>query len=443
MNRHIIALSLGGAILLMGTAAWAGELTVGPGKAFPTLEHAYDAAKSGDTILVYPQPGNKPYEKTALNVNKKIYFKAVLGSDNKRIPLSGTGFNYSGANHVPRAIVQINLDGSGTIVEGFELSGARNDSFNGAGIRINAGNDVTIRNCEIHDNDDGLMSNGEVKDKTAMNQRVENCYVHGNGNRKDNGQNHNFYMGGGSITISGCEVASSVAGHNIKLRAHNARIEYCYIHDSANREFDLVDADNTAIPNSDIVLIGNVIVKSRKAENHDVIHFGREKGEHKGTLYMVNNTIITPTYPLLRITDPNAKVNMINNIISDGDGAGKGLKLLEVKSSGSVTGTNNWIAAAFTTGPGVDLRNTFTGRGGEVPPFVSAAKNDFHWSGSVTPFVNGGVTWDKITLPDMDGCPKQPAPMKLFQYKAPSGTEERPDDGRPDLGAFEFGKAAK
>jgi len=68
------------------------------------------------------------------------------------------------------------------------------------------------------------------------------------------------------VTLSACEVHSSLTGHNVKSRAHFTRVEYCYIHDSANREFDLVDAKATPpSKGSDAVLLGNIIVKNPSA----------------------------------------------------------------------------------------------------------------------------------------------------------------------------------
>ena len=52
--------------------------------------------------------------------------------------------------------------------------------------------------------------------------------------------------------MRGCEVHSSLTGHNVKSRAHRTVVEACYIHDSANREFDLVDDKAyTALAGSD------------------------------------------------------------------------------------------------------------------------------------------------------------------------------------------------
>ena len=77
------------------------------------------------------------------------------------------------------------------------------------------------------------------------------AFIEKNGDLKEPGQNHNLYLGGTSVTVRGCEIASSLTGHNLKSRAHQNWIEYNFIHDSANRELDLVDGEgNTDAPNS-------------------------------------------------------------------------------------------------------------------------------------------------------------------------------------------------
>ena len=235
----------------------------------------------GDVILIYPREGGQPYEKTAVFVRQKdLTFRGVPAKGAKYVKISGKGFDYSGAGSTPRAIFQFNPGTDGCALEGFELSAAHNDSHNGAGVRINQANHVTVRNCSIHDNDMGIMSNGDGSLTAAVNQRIEHCEIHHNGDPADPGYNHNLYLGGTSVTLRFCEVHHSLTGHNVKSRAHHTRVEYCYIHDSANREFDLVDAADTAQPDSHAVLLGNVIVKDPQcAGNRTAIHFGQDGGK--------------------------------------------------------------------------------------------------------------------------------------------------------------------
>jgi len=118
-------------------------------------------------------------------------------------------------------------------------------------------------------------------------------------------------------------VYGSLTGHNVKSRAHFNRIEYCYVHDSANREFDLVDSAETAAPGSHAVLLGNLIVKNPKCKgNRAVIHFGQDGGkEHDGTLFLVHNTILTPfVSPVIDLSASKAKARLLGNLVDAGGG---------------------------------------------------------------------------------------------------------------------------
>jgi hypothetical protein len=114
----------------------------------------------------------------------------------------------------------------------------------------------------------------------------------------------------------------------------------CYVHDSANREFDLVDAKgDTSVPGSDAILGGNVIVKARRGGgNRGVIHFGQDGGqEHDGTLWLVHNTIMTPfVSPVIQLSAAKARAECHRNIFWDGGRRTPGAKVVE--SSGLAAG---------------------------------------------------------------------------------------------------------
>ena len=207
-------------------------------------------------ILVYPLREGQAYQQTAVYVRQKSLPCAVPGRGSRCVALSGKGFDYSGAGSTPRAIFQFNRGANRCTLEGFDLAARHNDSHNGAGVRINQANHVTLRDCAIHDNDMGVMSNGDGSLSTRRqpaDRAVPDLPQRRPGRAR---QNHNLYLGGTSVTLRFCEVFGSLTGHNVKSRAHHTRVEYCYVHDSANRELDLVDAAETARPQSHAVLLG-------------------------------------------------------------------------------------------------------------------------------------------------------------------------------------------
>lgn len=94
---------------------------------------------------------------------------------------------------------------------------------------------VSIRGAEVSvgpDKNLGIMSNGDGTTATAVNQLIESCLIHSNGNMKDPGYNHNLYLGGTSVRMVACEVHSSLTGHKVKSRAHQTIVLASYIHDS-------------------------------------------------------------------------------------------------------------------------------------------------------------------------------------------------------------------
>ena len=206
------------------------------------------------------------------------------------------------------------------------------------------------------------MSNGDGTPRSATGQLIENCLIHSNGDHAHPGYNHNLYLGGTDVTMRGCEVHSSLTGHNYKSRAHRNVVVGCYIHDSLNREFDLVDAKgDTDRPGSDTILAGNVIVKDPNCRgNKAVIHFGQDGGKgHDGTLHLVHNTIVTPFIsPVVDLSAPKARANLLNNIVWNGGGetgrAGAGFG--EGEGGGRIAGIGREQLAC----------GGFPGEGGEV-----------------------------------------------------------------------------
>ena len=411
---------------------------VGPKMKYATIEAAYKDARPGDMVLVYPLQKDEPYLRTALIVTKpRITFIAVLVADRRHVHIDGSGYEYSGAGSVPRAVFQFNKGADGCVLHGFEIYNARNESSNGAAVRINEANDITVRYCNFHDNDMGVMSNGSVTTKTAMNSRFEYCVVHGNGSEKHAGYNHNFYMGGSSVVLFGCELYEPTTGHNFKSRAHYNRIEYSYIHDSANREFDLVDADNTEAEGSHTLLLGNYIVKSSNCKgNRAVIHFGTDGGkDHKGTLYLAHNTIVTPYLsPVVDLSAPSAGAYLADNLIWDGDDRGEHTLFSVSKDAAlsAVVCSNNWLSRSFSLPDGVaDADNVFDN---STPPFADIGKHDMRLVMSRASAFHFALAPDKLMLPLEQDSPLS-APDRLMQYVHPLTILIRGDFKKSYVGA--------
>jgi hypothetical protein len=343
-------------------------LAVGDEKPFARIEDAVKAAQAGDEIDVYPKAGGYP----ATAVMVRTPGLTIVGKTQK-IPLDGGDFEYSGVGSIPRAIFQIDPAGDGTTIENFELRGAHNKSYNGAGIRINQASKVTIKDCDIHANDMGIMSGGvDGNSHAAEDQLIDHCTIHGNGNLADPGYNHNLYLGGTSVTVQFCAIDHSLTGHNLKTRAHFTLVQYCVIAASANRELDFVDAWDTRRPNSNAVLIGNVIAKDPDCPgNKTVINFGQENGSRKGTIYLINNTIKTSFLSaIVDLTSPDVEARFVDNLIEN---TSQAHPLLVAVSKGAtldkVAGASNVISPAYdVAGTRIDPHTLYTDPRHSLPP---------------------------------------------------------------------------
>lgn len=433
-------------VLPVGALVRAHTLEVGPGKPFARIEEANRNARSGDVILVYPQAHSRPYKQVAVQVNTPgLVFRAVPADGERWVKVSGKGFNYSGRGQVPRAIFQFNRSADGCVLEGFDLEGAHGESHNAAGVRINRANHVTIRNSNIHHNDMGIKTGGRFDRGSGGNQLIEYCRIHHNGSMKKPGHSHNLYLGGTSVTLRFCEAFNSLVGQNLKSRAHYTRVEYCYLHDSANRELDLVDSASTAAPGSHAVLIGNVIVKaSRVKGNAGVIHFGQDNGhEHDGTLFLVHNTIVTPyRAPVINLSAAKAKVHLSGNIICD-LGAGRKGQVLVAPRHGArlkhVKGSHNWFSKGFSlpSGIGLDsLNNSLFANASRL--FVDPRRHDYRIAGSPSGIIGAGQPLSRIVIPPVPGARQTDEGVALLtaQYLHPANREERHWKSPPDLGAY-------
>ena len=412
----------------------AASLEVGSGKTFTRIEDANRKAQPGDTILIYPRDNGAPYEQVAVTVRTRdLSFRAVPARKGEHVRLSGKGFDYSGEGRTPRAIFQFDPGADRCTLEGFDLSAAHNKSHNGAGVRINQANHVVIRDCAIHDNDMGIMSGGDGTPKTAIDQRIEYCSIHHNGNLEEPGYNHNLYLGGTSVTLNFCEVHDSLTGHNVKSRAHYTRVQYCYVHHSANREFDLVDSADTVRPDSHAVLLGNIIAKNPKSKgNRSVIQFGQDGGkEHDGTLFLAFNTIVTPFLaPVVDLSAPKVKARLIGNLICDGGSKQNHQVVAEARAGAtleSITGVNNWFGGDFR-GNGTKLdagANRFERSTPDL--FINPVAHDYHLARPAALVIPSPPAIDTLGLPIAPGMTEADAePPLKWQYRHSAAREARP-----------------
>lgn len=440
MPAFPVALWLGVAAMPLGALPAAAQqvLEVGPGLAYARPEAALAAAHAGDRIEVHPAAGGA-YARTALLVRiPNLTIVGVGAKAGEQVRLDGAGFDYSGVGSIPRAIVQFDPDADGCVLEGFELSGASNTSHNGAGVRINQADHVSVRGCVIHDNNMGIMSNGGPAG-SAVAQRIEGCLIHSNGAVSDPGFSHNLYLGGTSVVMRACEVRSSTAGHNIKSRAHYTRVEYCWVHDSANREFDLVDgAGDTDIPGSHAVILGCLIDKSRDtAGNRGVINFGQDGGhDHAGMLYIVNSTVVTPyVSPVVTLSAPGASLFVANSLFTDAGSGQRNQVLAALGNGGGPIPLEQRVrgVANAATGGFLDPLQLVALLDGPVR-FADETHGDYQVESPAAELAHGGKGVGALGLPAAPDEAGTTPGVPLERYEHPRRATARGDDEVPDIG---------
>jgi len=408
--------ALAAVCLGFGTAAEAAVWNV---SSISQFKAAMAAANPGDEI--YVQYG--VYHVTTADDHKHWFRRAGTPENPIRIigVLNEQGdrpvFDASGTP-IDRGIFYIWEYYSNYVIENLEFRNARGMSVlsnNAAAAYIKADN-ITFRNCYSHHNDNGWFSTD-----TAHNTVLEYCETAYNGKPPgtSGGLTHNHYMNSQSLTVRGCYIHHSIEGQNFKSRCSSVVFEYNWVEEDGNYSWEL--ASNNV---SNSLMIGNVIIKGRYADNSRIIGLS-DGGAVYGTLTMINNTIVaTSSNHRFIYSNANARTNLVlhNNIF-----VGPSTQLFSWYGTGTRTGSHNWFRSGMSVPAGI-TNSLF----GVTPGFVDEAAGDYHLlpdspardAGLNNPqWLNPSGVWE-VAVPDLE-------------YLAVAQTSPRPDDGALDIGAYE------
>jgi len=401
--------------LFQGAPARAGIYQVGPTRPYHTVG-SLPPLNPGDVVEIDPGTYNevKRWTRSGTAANPIV----VRGIGGPRPVFDATGLTVDGAMPNPRAVFQV--EANYVTLENLEFRNARNGN-NGAGIRVTFGNNVTVRNCRITSCDMGFMCDNN------SNLLIEASEIASNGTALYDGYSHNLYLGGNNATLRFCYIHDALYGQNFKSRGHYTELLYCYIADSQDGEIGLVDAAETAPANSHAVMIGNVVISKPRLSGYNsgrFIQFGQDSGgQHNGTLFAFNNTFIAGDgrIQFLSANATGACVVANNNILYGSD-------RITGAVGGGIGGSNNWMQSGAIV-PGT----FFTTVQGSDPGFIDRAQRNFHLtSGSVCR--NRGLN----SLTCLDGAGGVHSGVPVLEYVDPLKGRPRPDDGKLDLGAYEY-----
>lgn len=323
---------------------------------------------------------------------------ATLGNDN--LTIRGIGgrahLNADGVVISNRKAVFVTT-GDNITLENIEFSNAEVPDENGAGIRHEGGL-LTIRNCHFHDNQNGILTSGQDHGELF----IENSEFDINGLGRP-GYTHNIYVGHiRKFTMQYSSSQHATHGHNVKTRAAENHIRYNRImdEDTGNASYQI------DIPNGGLTyIIGNTLHQGVNAENSTMISYAAE-GLHPDNpvqeVYISGNTMVNDRsngHAIRLSNNPTAVI--VNNIFDN-------------------FGTDNPV-----DGNPIVYENNIAGNENH---FSDRSNYDFHLTGNSPALEAAGVPGK------YNGIDLRP----LHEYVHPQSSRQRQDDGRLDVGAFEY-----
>ena len=355
---------------------------VGPTRTYTSPSKVSSLVSDGDTVAIDSAAYLQDVCKwTANNLT-------FIGIGGKAI-LDAQGTSYGG-----KAIWEIT--GNNTTVQNITFANCRCASWNGAGIR-QEGNNLTIRNCYFHDNEDGILGGGDSSSTVTI--EYSEFFHNGHGD----GYSHNLYIANIKKLIFEYNYSHTARiGHELKSRAFNNYILYNRFSDedtgSTSRNIDLPNGGRA-------ILIGNLIEQGPMSQNSNFMEYGLEGLKNPDSnIYLINNTFVNDLGKgSFLIVQPGTKLcKMYNNIFA-------GTGTVFTGPATTLDTSNNLIT--------LNLR------------LIYCFYYDYH-------LLSSSPALDKGTAPGNDGMFSL---TPTYQYKHPANGEIRPSDGKLDIGAYEYG----
>jgi hypothetical protein len=458
---HLAACWLG----ILATPAAAVVYDVGPGQPLAAIAGVpWATLQPGDLVRIHYRPA--PYrEKWVIGrsgtAQAPIIVRGVLGPNGERPVISGDGATTPDAldftndsrgllkigtsnvpdETLPEHIVIENLDlrsAHGAYTFSDDHGVTQSYAQNAAALYVERARHLLIRNCALTDSGNGLFIgafDGDTRDIT-----IEGNFLGGNGNAGSIYE-HNSYTAAIGIVFQFNRygpLRPGAGGNNLKDRSAGLVVRDNWI-EGGNRQLDLVDAEDTGVIVADpsyreTFVYGNVLIEPDGAGNSQIVHYGGDSGDEsiyrKGTLHFFHNTVVSSrsgNTTLLRLSSDAEFADVRNNVLYV---TNTGNRLAMLDGSGSLDLSHNWMKPGWVPSHGgpADVVDDATGVESAAPGFADEAGQDFRPLAGAD-IADAGGALDPTVLP---------AHAVTRQYVEHQASEARPDDGAPDLGAFEF-----
>jgi len=445
-------------VLWCTSSAWAADFHVGPGQTYSNIgDVAWESLSPGDTVWIHARP--TPYlEKWVVNrvgtAAAPITVRGVPDAGGALPIIHGEGattrpqLNYWNEERGILKIGGSNSPPDGTpayiVVENLHFrrargaftgrSGASSYAANAAGIYVEKGNRITVRNCVLEDSGNGLFVASATSDMV-----IEHNHIFGNGNAGSIYE-HNTYTEARNILYQFNRfgpLCGGCLGNNLKDRSSGTVIRFNWI-ESGNRQLDLVDAEGSPDIVADPAYLqtfvyGNILIEPDGAGNSQIAHFGGDSDvteNYRGTLYFWNNTVVstrTGNTTLLRLSTNGQAAEVRNNVVYV-TAAGNRLALSD--SAGTLRYGWNLFKPGFVDSHSGELV-VVTDLGGNLvatsPGFADEAMQDFHL---------------RDTSPARDSAGALPTALAAYsldsEYVKHQTRAVRPADAMLDIGAYEY-----
>lgn len=304
---------------------------------------------------------------------------------------------------------------------------------NAACIYLEDGAFISVIDNAIHGCGNGIFASSGSSDV-----RIAGNHVYDNG-ISGSAYEHNSYTEALGITFEYNRygpLCSDCDGNNLKDRSAGTVIRYNWI-ESGNRQLDLVESDFDELVNDPryhrTFVYGNVLIEPDGAGNNQILHYGGDGDDpsmyRKGTLYFYQNTVVSTrsgNTTLFRLSTEDESAEAFNNVFSV---VASGSALAASAGAGKLALSHNFLPSGW-----VDSHDTLTGTvddqgnvEGASAGFSDEGAQDFTLAAD-SPCLDRG---EPLTSADVFDH------LVASEYVKHQSGRARPDDGMPDLGAFE------